>query len=58
MLLAHPGIDINAKDEWGTTPLWWATKNSHYLVVKRLLAESTLELDETVELLLPLHHCY
>jgi ankyrin repeat protein len=57
MLLAHPGIDINAKDEWGTTPLWWATKNGHCLVVKRLLAESTLELDGFIELLLPLHHC-
>ncbi|GFF94054.1 hypothetical protein IFM60648_10288 [Aspergillus lentulus] len=57
MLLAHPGTDINAKDEWGTTPLWWATKSGHCLVVKRLLAESTLELDGFVELLSPLHHC-
>jgi ankyrin repeat protein len=57
MLLAHPGIDINAKDEWGMTLLWWATKNGHCLVVKRLLAESTLELDGFIELLLPLHHC-
>ncbi|KAG2019280.1 hypothetical protein GB937_005194 [Aspergillus fischeri] len=64
LLLSHKdidvnkrGIDINAKDEWGTTPLWWATKSGHCSVVKRLLAESTLDLNGFVELLSPLHPC-
>jgi ankyrin repeat protein len=40
------GADINARDSRGRTPLWWATKSDHPFIVKRLLAEDVLDINE------------
>jgi hypothetical protein len=37
-LLAAPGIDVNAADEGGLTPFWWASAHRHMGVVGQLLA--------------------
>ena len=29
LLLNNPGIDVNAANEWGQTPLYWATYVSY-----------------------------
>ncbi|KAH7115490.1 hypothetical protein B0J13DRAFT_653898 [Dactylonectria estremocensis] len=36
-LLLEKGADIEAKDSFGRTPLWWAAANGHEAIVKLLL---------------------
>ncbi|KAI1126704.1 ankyrin repeat-containing domain protein [Nemania abortiva] len=44
LLLAQDGIDPNARDNDGRTPLWWAVKKGHNGVVKQLIHKDTLTL--------------
>ena len=37
MLLEQPGIDVNAKNLYGQTALYWASNNGHPKIVARLL---------------------
>ena len=37
LLLETGKVDVNSKDSWGLTPLWWAAQNGHEAVVKLLL---------------------
>ena len=36
-LLLEKGADVESKDSYGQTPLWWAAGNGHEVVVKLLL---------------------
>jgi ankyrin repeat protein len=45
LLLTRDDINVNARDSHGRTPLWWATRNNHPFVAKRLLAERGLEIN-------------
>ena len=38
-LLAHPGIDLNARDESGLTAFMWACRRGHWNVVRLLLKQ-------------------
>lgn len=44
-LLAAPGIDVNAADEHGQTPLWWAVSEGHEAVVRQLLAAPGIDVN-------------
>ncbi|KAH8732700.1 hypothetical protein GQ44DRAFT_601972, partial [Phaeosphaeriaceae sp. PMI808] len=38
-------VDINSKNQYGQTPLWWAALNGHEAVVKMLLSTSKVDID-------------
>jgi ankyrin repeat protein len=44
LLLAKKGVDLDSKDEYGQTPLWWAARNGHEVVVKLLQSRGALSL--------------
>ena len=44
-LLAREDVDINSKDEYGRTPLWWAIVEGHDAVVKQLLARKDVDVN-------------
>lgn len=37
--------NINAKDRWDWTPLWWAARNGHEAIVKLLLETGQADVD-------------
>ena len=41
-LLVEKGAEIESKDSYGRTPLWWAAEKGHKVVVK-LLVEKDAE---------------
>ena len=49
VLLSEPGIDVNARDDIGTTALWHTSQNNHYHVAKRLLTGHEVEVNVIVE---------
>ncbi|KAF2180965.1 ankyrin, partial [Zopfia rhizophila CBS 207.26] len=38
-------VDVNSKDRYGQTPLWWAARNMHEAVVKLLLDTGMVDVD-------------
>jgi len=40
LLLAHPDIDVNVKNNGGQTPLLWACHNGHPSCVREMLKDS------------------
>ncbi|RYC81153.1 hypothetical protein BFJ63_vAg15952 [Fusarium oxysporum f. sp. narcissi] len=45
LLLATEGVDVNLKDDYGRTPLSWASENGHEEIVKLLLATEGVDVD-------------
>jgi ankyrin repeat protein len=45
VLLATGKVDVDAKDNRGRTPLWWAAKSGHEAVVKLLLDTGKVDAD-------------
>ena len=46
LLLAAPGIDVNAKDKYGFTALMGASRNGYAAVVELLLAAPGIDVNE------------
>jgi len=46
LLLAHPDVDINAKDDRGSTPFYWACLYGNTSCVRELLKDSRVEVNE------------
>ncbi|KAL8407763.1 hypothetical protein RB594_006559 [Gaeumannomyces avenae] len=38
-------IDVDSKDKWGQTPLWWAARNGREAIVKLLLATGKVDVE-------------
>ena len=45
LLLETGKVDVNSKDTWGLTPLWWTAQNGHEAVVKLLLETGKVDVD-------------
>jgi ankyrin repeat protein len=43
--LLKAGANVNSRDHWDNTPLWWAAQEGHANIVRRLLEEDDIELD-------------
>jgi len=46
LLLAHPDIDVNAKDDRGCTPFYWACLYGYTSCVREMLKDSRVNLNE------------
>ena len=46
LLMKHPKLDVNCRDNFGKTPLFYAAKNGHTGVVKLLLKHPRLSAQE------------
>jgi len=52
LLLAHPDIEVNKKDNFGATPFYWACRYGHLDAVRIMLQDSRVRLNEpTMEVL-------
>jgi ankyrin repeat protein len=45
LLLERDNVAADPKDEYGLTPLWWATERGHKAVVKLLLERDNVAAD-------------
>jgi len=45
LLLKTGKVDVDSKDMYGQTPLWWAARNGHEAVVKLLLETGKVDVD-------------
>ena len=46
LLLAHPGINVNARNKWGSTPFSCTCANGHTSCVRELLKDSRVKVAE------------
>ena len=46
LLLAHPDIDVNVRNQFGETPFYWACWNGHPSCVREMLKDSRVRVNE------------
>ena len=47
LLLAHPDIDVNVKDQGGCTPFYWACRYGRPSCVREMLKDSRVNVNES-----------
>ncbi|PTB35242.1 hypothetical protein M441DRAFT_119294, partial [Trichoderma asperellum CBS 433.97] len=45
MLLGKEGIDLNAKDRHGQTPLWWAAANGNKAIIQLISNQTGVDIN-------------